>query len=108
DEARSPAESFAGLKDENISYFINLTAREGIEDVLFGDRNLAVNGKAAKAEFLTLTNGMDLSLTREIHDGNGLVAMADGSVQHFSGALKNGSFLQQAGPVAHTNVLLIP
>ena len=70
------------LSDSNISYFVGLDASESFPQMfLTGDRNLATNGVPVTPGLLTVKSNDTLSWTKELHNGQGNVGVADGSVQ---------------------------
>jgi prepilin-type processing-associated H-X9-DG protein len=94
DTTRTAAISFARLKNENVSYFVGLDADDADpQRFLDGDRNIT---GAAEPEngILKLVPGGPVSWTAAIHNNQGNLGLADGSVQQFSNsglrqALKN-------------------
>jgi competence protein ComGC len=86
-DTRKPARSFATLSDSNISYFVGLDANESAPQMfLTGDRNLATNGVPVAHGLVTVKSNDTLSWTKELHDGEGNVGVADGSVQSLAPA----------------------
>jgi len=86
-DKRQPAKSWATLSNSNISYFVSLDADETQPQALLaGDRNLQIDGAAAKPGLLLLRTNSVVGWTHEMHNGFGNVALADGSVQQFSSA----------------------
>lgn len=85
DPARIPATDFAKLNNQNISYFIGLSAhRGGPPSILTGDRNLATNGTALTAGVFTLWLSNQPGWTMTIHKSRGNIALPDGSAQTVS------------------------
>ncbi len=84
DKERAKATEFAQLSNTNLSYFVGLDAREEApQSILSGDRN--VTGGAWSGDFLrTLTPRSEAGWTAEMHQFNGNVGLADGSVSQFS------------------------
>jgi prepilin-type processing-associated H-X9-DG protein len=101
-DVRAPAKDFGpGFSNTNLSYFVSLDANETYPQMfLFGDRNLT-NGLPLQNGLLILTSNSVVSWTHELHNGQGNVAMADGSVQ----GLANGRLY---GLWAGTNRLAMP
>jgi prepilin-type processing-associated H-X9-DG protein len=85
DKERSAAKGFgAAFGNSNVSYFIGVDADETRPAMLLaGDRNVT-NGAPLKNGMLTLTTNEPVGWTMEMHQGNGNVALADGSVQQLS------------------------
>jgi prepilin-type processing-associated H-X9-DG protein len=78
---RIAAASFAKLKNQNVSYFVGLDAEETRSQMLMtGDRNIT-NGFSPVRSVLELRPGIPAGWTEALHNGNGNVGMADGSVQ---------------------------
>ena len=69
DKTRQPTESYAGLNNTNVSYFIALIAitNRPASTVLGGDRHLQVKKVATKPGLLLLTNSSAVTWTRELH-----------------------------------------
>jgi prepilin-type processing-associated H-X9-DG protein len=107
DSVRVPAKSFAtNFDDSKISYFVGLDASDSMPQMfLDGDRNLSTNGVPVRHCTLELTTNQITGWTREIHNNQGSLGMADGSVQGFSSHALNEA-LQNTGVA--TNRLAIP
>ena len=74
-----------GFSDANISYFFGLDASENNPQALLaGDDNFAVNGKPVQPGILNLPTNAPVTWTKERHNGNGNIGLADGSVQQFT------------------------
>jgi len=81
-DKRQPADSWVTLSNTNISYFVGPDADETQPTMwLAGDRNLEIDGVAAKPGLLLLWTNSVVGWTRELHNRCGNVAMSDGSVQ---------------------------
>ena len=116
EKSRKTAETFATLSNQNISYFSSLNAddadtanqqmllRRPPDMWLAGDRNLIINGAPAQPGQITLSPTDQVSWSQELHNGNGNVAMNDGSVQQFS-TLR---LKQSLSDHTTTNLLLFP
>jgi prepilin-type N-terminal cleavage/methylation domain-containing protein/prepilin-type processing-associated H-X9-DG protein len=79
---RLPAKSFALLSNSNVSYFVSVDAIEtSPQMMLSGDRNIVVNGSPATPGLLILKSNDVVSWGTNIHNGQGSVGFADGSVQ---------------------------
>jgi len=83
DKERLPrATSFNAMTDRKISYFLHLDATvEKQDSVLLGDRHVATNGVALPAGVVQIHDPQTVSWTTNIHNGQGNIALADGSVQ---------------------------
>lgn len=83
---RTAAASFAKLKNINVSYFVGLDASEAYPQMfLDGDRNLT-NDRPLENGFMKLVPGQPLRWTAAIHNQEGNLGLADGSVQQVSNA----------------------
>jgi prepilin-type processing-associated H-X9-DG protein len=81
---RTPAASFARLKNQNVSYFVGLDATEVRPPMLLtGDRNVT-NGLSPVRSVLELRPEIPAGWTEDMHNGQGNVGLADGSVQQVS------------------------
>jgi prepilin-type N-terminal cleavage/methylation domain-containing protein len=108
DKTRGAAESFTNVTLKNLSYFASLSAGETMRTAfLAGDRNLQTNGMTIGRGLATVTRLTGLSWTREIHNEQGDIVLADGSVQQFSSMrLKQG--VQDQSLELATNYLAVP
>ncbi len=105
-DTRIPATNFAFLRDEQVSYFVNLDARTNQSSLLLtGDRNLEVNGKEAGAGVVTISTNVIVGWTRKIHNQSGVTGLADGSAQKFSNSQLQ-QYLQKTG--TNVNRLVFP
>jgi len=102
-DTRVPAKAFGpGFSNSNLSYFVSLEAVETTPQMfLSGDRNLT-NGLPVQDGILMLVPNRPIGWTAELHDRQGNVALADGSVQGFS-----NSRLREAS-AGTTNRLAMP
>lgn len=83
-DSRAPAADFSSLANSNISYFIGLDAQETMPELLLaGDRHLGT-GRPTQNKILTIQTNDTLAWVGSTHDGQGNVALADGSVQQFT------------------------
>ena|SRR5882672_902197 len=83
-DVRQAAPDFKRLKNENVSYFVGLDARETLPQMfLSGDRNIT-NGLAPKRSILELTPNQPAGWTEAMHGRMGNIGLADGSVQQFT------------------------
>src|SRR5258708_33031329 len=81
-DKRTEADSFAVLRNSNLSYFVGLDAAESCPAMLLtGDRNLIVDGAAVGPGLLTLTSTNQVGWSAKMHNFGGNVGLADGSVQ---------------------------
>jgi len=93
---RTPAANFAKLKNKNVSYFVGLNAEETRPQMLLtGDRNIT-NGIAPEHSILKLVPDQPAGWTEDLHNGQGNVGLADGSVQQVTidslrNAIKNSA-----------------
>jgi prepilin-type processing-associated H-X9-DG protein len=86
-DTRKPAQNFSGLKNANVSYFVGVDARETMPQMfLTGDRNLVINDVPIETGLATVKSSDTLSWTQELHQGQGNVGLADGSVQQATAA----------------------
>jgi competence protein ComGC len=84
DKSKTFATNFdSGFSDRNVSYFVGTDARDIYPQMfLSGDRHLALNRKPLAPGLFTLTTtNPALSWTKSIHNSDGNVGLADGSVQ---------------------------
>ncbi len=81
---RTRAESYATLRNSNLSYFVGLDADETKPQMLLsGDRNLT-NGTPLKNAVMLLTSDAPEGWTAAIHGEVGNVGLADGSARQTS------------------------
>jgi prepilin-type processing-associated H-X9-DG protein len=87
DKKRNAATSFeTGFNDSRLSYFVGVDATQtNPQAFLSGDRNIT-NGTRVVAGFLELTTNRPSAWTHEMHNRQGNVGLADGSVMQFSNA----------------------
>jgi len=105
-DKRKMARNFASLKNENLSYFVGLNADETMPQMfLAGDRNLTNNGASTRKGVAMIDTTNTIGWNASMHNCQGMVLLADGSVQGFT-----SSGLQQALRHTGTNVtrLAIP
>jgi len=107
DKLRKEAISFTNLTTANISYFASLTIDEKLPQAfLSGDRNIQlINGQPIVRGLFILTTNLQLGWSKDLHNGQGNIAMGDGSVQQFSAQRLNQGIRDQD---VSTNQLLIP
>ena len=88
DTIRTAAASFTtNLSTGNVSYFVGVDAVDTAPQIFIsGDDNFTVNGKKPKPGLLLLWTNSPVTWTKNRHEGQGNIGMADGSVQGFSSA----------------------
>lgn len=102
---RSAAASFARLKNQNVSYFVGLDAEETRPQMLLtGDRNVT-NGLSPVRSVLELRPEIPAGWTEALHNGQGNVGLADGSVQQYT-TIRLQQALQNTGDA--TNRVALP
>jgi type II secretory pathway pseudopilin PulG len=83
-DTRAAAANFARLKNQNVSYFVDLEANDQYpQRFLDGDRNITGESDPENG-ILKLVPGQPASWTQDIHVNQGNLGLADGSVQQFS------------------------
>jgi len=107
DTNRTYATNFSSdFNNSKVSYFIGLDAAEtNAATFLAGDRNIS-NGTPPRNGILELMTNQPASWTKNIHDGGGNIAFADGSVQSFPASQMLREALRKTG--IQTNRLAIP
>lgn len=106
-DKRAPATNFAGLRNENISYFVNTAAEYGRPDSLVaGDRNIeAVQGEAGSV----LRPGESfIRWTEEQHIYRGNVLFSDAHVEGLTGGALNEQLRAKAGTSTSGPVVWLP
>jgi prepilin-type processing-associated H-X9-DG protein len=107
-DTRVAAKDFGlGFSITNLSYFLSLDAEETYPGMfLSGDRNLT-NGLPIQNGILVLPPNRPVGFTHELHNGQGNIALADGSVQGWtSSRLSDG--LVGSPAMGMTNRLAMP
>jgi prepilin-type N-terminal cleavage/methylation domain-containing protein len=106
DEWRPIATSFlTNFTETNISYFVGLNATETLpSSFLTGDRNIT-NGILPANRILQLSSNTPIGWTEKLHDRQGNVGLADGSV-HAISSMKLREYLANTG--LETNRLAMP
>lgn len=85
-DMRAAAANFARLKNSNVSYFVGLDAgRDFPQRFLDGDRNITGSSRPENG-ILKLVPGSPATWTSAIHNRQGNVGLADGSVHLLSNA----------------------
>ncbi len=104
-DVRVPANDFGpGFSNTNLSYFVDLDADETHPQMfLYGDRNLT-NGLPVQEGILLLTPNRPIGFTHELHNRQGNIALADGSVQGWTSSRLSSAVV---GP-GITNRLAMP
>lgn len=104
-DTRTATTNFGNVKNENLSYFVGLEARETHPQMcLYGDRNIT-NGLSPVHSVLLLPPDRPAGWTAAMHVKLGNVALSDGSVASFSTASLRGA-LENTGDM--TNRLALP
>jgi prepilin-type processing-associated H-X9-DG protein len=108
DRSKSPAVAWSpSFGNENLSYFVDLDAREGAAtNILAGDRDLALDGAPMTPGLLMLSSDSPAGWSGQIHGRFGNLAFADGSVQAYLDAGKLRQAFQNTGVA--TNRLVLP
>jgi len=106
DKQRTNAISFArGISDQNISYFLNVDAiPDNGTNLLCGDRNLT-NQLLAGSRFVSISQGIHIGWTKEIHSKWANLCFGDGRVE---GVINGGPLTIVHLPEGVTNRLAIP
>lgn len=86
DTKRSYSTSFVDLTDKNVSYFLNLDAKNNDEsNLLAGDRNIT-NRAHPSNPLVPLTREDSIAWTKEIHRQQGYLGFGDGRVDLYANA----------------------
>jgi prepilin-type N-terminal cleavage/methylation domain-containing protein/prepilin-type processing-associated H-X9-DG protein len=102
-DTREPADNFFALKNDNVSYFVNVAAENGkTTSILAGDRNLTNDWTAARG-VLSLNANSYLRWTRELHRFKGNVLFGDGHVEELN---RPGLIVTSLEPTATANLSL--
>jgi prepilin-type N-terminal cleavage/methylation domain-containing protein/prepilin-type processing-associated H-X9-DG protein len=114
DRRKHAANSYAEFSNTNLSYFVSLEASLGVglnpsHLILAGDRHLAYRNEAVFSGLISITNFAALGWQAGVHGSSnasrGLVAFADGHVEHVKSASLPAVFQRQG---LATNKLVIP
>ena len=106
-DTRTAADNFARLKNQNVSYFVGLDATDEFpQRLLDGDRNIT-GDTAQENGILKLVPGGPASWTTAIHNNQGNVGLADGSVQQCSNSGLR-EFLKASGDATNTWRIALP
>jgi hypothetical protein len=88
DKARRAATNFSELKDENVSYFLNLDATTNPASILTGDRHLEIDGKPINSGVFLQTTNLQLKWSGGFHGDHGkpwgFFSFADGHAEYIS------------------------
>jgi hypothetical protein len=106
DKNRAPAANFAtGFGSSNVGYFVGVDADETHPTrILSGDQYIS-NGQKNGGDILEMTAFQSVGWAKQIHEGKGVILLADGSVQEYNAvALK--TLLTKTG--LSTNRLAMP
>jgi prepilin-type processing-associated H-X9-DG protein len=97
DTPRTAATNFTQIANTNVSYFVCLNAtRNGPPGIwLAGDRNVT-NGLAPVYGVLNAPTNRPTGWSKDIHQGNGNLCLADGSVQQLTSRRLHDSLRNQA------------
>lgn len=106
DKARIQVRSFEPtLSNSNVSYFVGADADEvHPQRFLAGDRNI-LGGTLVGTNLLELTSTNGVGWGTDLHNGQGNVALADGSVQGFSSSTLRAALINTE---QSTNRLAMP
>lgn len=110
-DVRKVVDDWRKVTTNSISYFVGLSAREGMwQTFMAGDRNLVLDGKELSGR-VELKSGPSVAWDKNVHRFQGAVTFGDGSVSE----LRSGKGLSLrsltealANTGVETNVLLIP
>jgi prepilin-type processing-associated H-X9-DG protein len=107
-DTRVAAKDFGlGFSITNLSYFLSLDAEETYPGMfLSGDRNLT-NGQPIQNGILVLPPNRPVGFTHELHNGQGNIALADGSVQGWTSSRLSSAVVGPPG-IGMTNRLAMP
>ncbi len=105
DEKRIYATNFVGLRDTNVSYFVNMEATKGDGSrLLCGDRNIT-NRAGPGSRLLPLTAADTIGWTKEMHREKGYLGFGDGNVYSYANGGVRGAISVGGGG---TNWLAVP
>jgi type II secretory pathway pseudopilin PulG len=107
EDTRVAAASFARLKNQNVSYFVGLEAKDEYpQRFLDGDRNIT-GERDPENGILKLVPGQRANWTQDIHVNHGNLGLADGSVQQYSNSSLRKA-LKDSGDPTNTWRILLP
>ena len=106
-DTRTAADNFTRLKNQNVRYFVGLEANDmNPQMFLDGDRNITGESEPQNG-ILKFVPGGPASWTTAIHNNQGNVGLADGSVQQYTtAALRNA--LKNSGAPTNTWRISLP
>lgn len=106
DVARTYAETWGSLNNQNVSYFVGVDAiPKNSAAFLAGDRNLTLNDAPVNPGLVSFTPSVIAGWSKQIHTNQGNILLSDGSVQQLSSARLNEA-MKHTGMA--TNRLAIP
>jgi prepilin-type processing-associated H-X9-DG protein len=106
-DTRTVAYNFARLKNQNVSYFVGLEANDANpQRFLDGDRNIT-GGSEPENGILKLVPGGPIGWTTAIHNNQGNLGLADGSVQQYSSSALRQA-LKSSGDPTNTWRIALP
>ena len=106
-DTRPAADNFVGLKNQNVSYFVGLDARDEFpQRFLDGDRNIQGESEPVNG-ILKIVPGQRVNWTSAIHDNQGNLGLADGSVQECTSPFLRAE-LQNSGSPTNTWRIALP
>ena len=79
------------MRNDHISYFVNVSRSLDDQSVIAGDRNLATNGRPLTG-YGVISDARALTWTKSIHEHGGDVAMVDGSAHQITTRLLQQCF----------------
>ena len=107
-DSRSPTNSFAWLRNENLSYFVGASADLGNPaSILSGDRNLT-NDYVSTGSVLQSGPNFYLRWTHELHRFKGNLLFADGHIEERNQAGLYGPGAGNGGPTGPPATFLMP
>jgi type II secretory pathway pseudopilin PulG len=106
DPGRQAAPNFIRFSNWNVSYFVGVDADETWPAMpLSGDRNLIINGLSVETGLVSVRSSDSLGWTVALHQNEGNLGLADGSVQQATSAALQ-SFFRHSG--TNVNRLAMP
>jgi prepilin-type processing-associated H-X9-DG protein len=106
-DTRTAAANFIRLRNQNVSYFVGLDADDASpQRFLDGDRNIS-GGSGPENGILKLVPGGPAGWDTTIHNGQGNLGLADGSVQQCSSSGLR-EFLRNSGDATNTWRIALP
>jgi prepilin-type processing-associated H-X9-DG protein len=104
--SKNPSRTWQTFSDQNISYFIGITAKEIYpQSFLTGDTDFFIDGQPPQSNPVSISTNSNISYPPFVHRSNGNICMGDGSVQKFASAQLKESL--RHSEIA-TNTLLLP